>query len=207
MKLILTVSIYFSFLVGGGHDLSARTTSFLPKSFNADFSQVIKSSVTGVEKKMKGRIDYRYPGHLWFEATHPDKIIFVSNPKKSWYYIAPWDDEEPGELTISVTNKNSLVKFFDLLKKGMKSNKHYSVSKKDKGMDLVLSKENQKGIGILSAYLEFNGENSFKNISNVVLTKSDKSKVRLLLNKIVINPGFKKGHFVFKAPKNTRVSQ
>lgn len=207
MKLLMAAAIYIGIQIGGGYELSARTTKFLPNSFNADFSQVIKSSVSGVEKKMKGKIKYQYPGHLWFEATHPDKIIFVSNPEKSWYYIAPWDDEEPGELTVSKTNKNSLVKFFDLLEKGLKSNKNYTVSKLDKGMNLVLSKKHQVGIGILSAYLEFKKDQSFKNISKVILTKMDNSKVRLDLNEIVVNPKFKKDYFIFIAPKNTRVSR
>lgn len=207
MNLLLAIALYIGVQVGGGYEVSARTTNFLPKSFNADFSQVIKSSISGKEKKMKGKIEYQYPGHLWFEATHPNKIIFVSNPEKSWYYTAPWDDEVPGELTISKTNKNSLVKFFDLLKKGMKSNKNYSVTKKDQGIDLVLNKKNQKEIGIRSAYIEFKGEQSFIKISKVILTKNEGSKVRLDLNEIKINPNFKKDHFIFVAPKNTRVSQ
>ena len=74
-------------------------------------------------------------------------------------------------------------------------------------MNLVLNKKHQVGIGILSAYLEFKKDKTFKNISKVILTKTDKSKVRLDLNKIIVNPNYKKDFFIFIAPKNTRVSR
>ena len=202
MKLIV-LSIL---IIIAGPDAKARS-SFLPNSFKADFFQVIKSSISNKEKKMKGKIDYKYPGHIWFEATYPDKIVFVSNPEKSWYYIAPWDEEEPGELTISNTNKNSLVRFFDLLRKGLKSNKMYTVKKVKEGRLISFNKKNQKEMGISSARISFKGKEHFKNISKVILVRTDKSQVRLELNAIQPGLSFKKTHFIFKAPKNTRISQ
>lgn len=191
-----------------GPQIWARVnSSFLPESFKAEFNQVHKSSISGKEKKSKGSLDYKYPGHIRFETTHPDNIVFVSNPDKTWYYTAPFMEGEPGELTVSKSNKNSLVAFFDLLKRGLTSNKMYKVFKNEKGHLLKFSDKNKKDLGLISAQLMFKGKGAdFKNLNEVILEKTDKTQVRLLLDKVQSGWSFKNSHFIFKAPKNTRTS-
>lgn len=200
MKTALLSIFIFSF----GPLLWART-SFMPKSFKAEFYQIHKSSLTKKERKTKGRIDYKFPGHIRFETTSPDNIIYVSNPAKTWYYTAPFLDDMPGELTISETNKDPLVKFFDLLSKGLKSNKMYSVKKMKTGSLITFSKENQIDMGVRSALLKFKKKRLFNNIEEVLLTKTDKSILKLIFKKIDPNFSFKENYFIFKVPENTRV--
>ena len=199
--------MYIGLEVGGGYYVYARPVSkFLPGSFKAEFHQIHKSSITGKEKKSKGSLDYKYPSHIRFETTYPDNIVFVSNPEKTWYYTAPFMEGEPGELTVSKSNRNSLVKFFDLLKKGLRTNKMYSVTKNKKGNLIKFNEKNKRDMGITSAQLSFQGASDFKNISEVHLIKTDKTQVHLQFKKVQPGLTFKSSHFVFKAPKNTRTS-
>ncbi|MBK24021.1 MAG: hypothetical protein CME70_08480 [Halobacteriovorax sp.] len=201
MRIFLTICLF----IITGPFVWARST-FLPASFQADFQQVHKSSITGKEKKSKGSLGYKFPGHIRFETTYPDNIVFVSNPDKTWYYTAPFMEGEPGELTVSKSNKNSLVKFFDLLKRGLKSNKMYTVKSNKTGVLLSFTKKSKVELGLNSAQLNFKGPVAFKNITEVILSKTDKTKVKLELKQVKPEINFSKSHFIFSEPKNTRVS-
>ena len=94
-------------------------TSFLPKSFQTSFVQEYKSALKGKKRKSHGVIEYAYPSQIRFEVSKPDKLVYISNQKTSWYYSAPYIDGEPGTVSVRKSKKNGLHKFFDSLKKIM----------------------------------------------------------------------------------------
>ena len=104
--------------------------SFVPGTFTAQVEQIIISTISGKEKKTYGTLDYKYPGKLRYEQVKPEnnKIIFVSNRKKSWFYKAPFSKGSPGDLMINpMKGRFSLLEFFDVLSNGLTNNKMYNV--------------------------------------------------------------------------------
>ena len=204
------LSIWFFVLVAGfssNNSVFANSKTFLPNTFRADFEQVIKSTVSKKTKVTTGYLEYEYPGKFRFENLEPelDKLTFVSNSKKTWYYTPPFFGE-PGELKVS--KSNSLSKFFDSLKKGLVSNKNYKVFSLKNGKRLEFSKKKVKDMGILSAELIFASpkSTSFDELKSIILVKTDKSRTKLNFKKIKSGLVFKKDNFTFVVPKNTRVS-
>lgn len=212
MKKIILATFLFSFSA-----LLSAAESFLPQTFSADFEQTQISALSGKEKKSQGHLDYKFPGHIRFEVNKPDVIIFVSNPRKTWYYTAPFVAGEPGEVTVKPTGKLALSKFFDALKQGLKSNDLYSVKENDKDKDkdkdfnteLIFSKKSQEELGIVSATLIFTKKKEFSALSTIELLKNDKAKakVKLVFSNMKINNELAKERFEFQAPPNTRSSQ
>ncbi|MCO4792883.1 MAG: outer membrane lipoprotein carrier protein LolA [Bacteriovoracaceae bacterium] len=186
----------------------AFAKDFLPGSFKADFSQEYKTSLKGKIKKSTGQIEYKYPSQIRFEVLAPDKVVFISNKKKSWYYQAPFIEGEPGELNIRKTGKNGLSRFFDILKKGLKTNKFYTVKNKSEKSELKFVKTVAKELDIKEAQLVFKSKKrEFNNIKNVELVYLDGHKIKLSFKGVKTGVPLKKERFVFKTPKNTRVNQ
>jgi outer membrane lipoprotein carrier protein len=183
-------------------------STFIPKAFSAKFEQVYKSALTGKEKKSKGSIDYSYPGSIKLETQTPESLIYVSNNKSTWYYTPPFIPGESGQVSIQQSSKDSLTKFLDLLRKGLKSNKYYSVKKSKGSAKVSFKKSAQKDLGVKEATLFFSkkGE-SFSNIKKITMIQVDKKVKTLLLSKINTSPKFKKGYFDFKIPKNTKINR
>ncbi len=186
--------------------MSAKST-FLPKTFMTKFTQEYKSALKGKKRKSHGVIEYAYPSKIRFEIDKPDKLIYVSNNKTSWYYTAPFMEGEPGTLSVRKSKKNGLHKFFDSLRNGLKSNKLYKVINKGKMSTIKFSKKMIKELDIIEAHFIFTGKNrNFSSLSKILMTYSDHHKIKMDFTSIKVNLPFKKGYFVFKAPKNTRVN-
>ena len=183
-------------------------SSFLPKSFQTNFVQEYKSALKGKKRQSQGIIEYAYPSQIRFEVSKPDKLVYVSNEKISWYYTAPFMEGEPGTVSVRKSKKNGLHKFFDSLKNGLKSNKLYKVTKKGMMATIKFEKKMAKELDIIEAQFKFNNKDmSFKSIQKILVTYTDQHKIKMDFKEIKLNVPFKKGHFVFKAPKNTRINQ
>jgi len=188
---------------------SKNPKAFLPKSFSSEFKQIHISSLTGKEKVSWGTIEYLYPSKLRFEVNKPNKIIFVSNPRKSWYYTAPFIEGEPGELTIKPTGKMVLSRFFDMLAHGFKSNKQYTVKPHESGKRLIFTEKASREIGLREALLKFKKGHamSFSNLIGVELTYLEKKQVTIVLQNLKTNVTYKKNKFIFDPPPNTRIGR
>lgn len=188
--------------------IQIHAKSFVPDNFSASFEQVYKSALSGKEKRSSGLIDYSYPSSIKLVTSSPENLTYVSNKDKSWYYTPPFIEGEPGQVTIQVSTKNTLTKFLDVLKKGLVSNKLYNVKKNNKSYLIKFKKKAKNQLGIEEATLVFkNMKPKFMELLSVKMTLTNK-KVKLLeLSKINISPKFKKKHFIFIVPKNTKINR
>lgn len=186
----------------------ALAKDFLPNTFKVDFSQEYKTSLKGKVKKSSGHIQYKYPSQIRFEVTKPDKVVFVSNKEKSWYYQAPFIEGEPGELNVRKTGKTGLSRFFDVLKKGLKTNKFYEVKNDSEKSVIKFVDKFAKELDIKDALITFKDKKrNFENIKNMELTYVDGHKIKLHFTGMKTGLSMNKENFVFKAPKNTRTNQ
>lgn len=189
--------------------MSLVAESFLPSSFHIEILQEYESALPGGEKRQsEGSIVYRYPGHIRFEITTPDKIVFVSDNKKSWYYTAPAIEGEPGELNISEASESGLSRFFDSLQYGLKTNESYAVEKNENQVTLTFEQKVAQTLDIKKAVLSFkNSDQSFSNIQRVDLTYLDDHETQLVFKKINLDAKIDEGTFKFEVPANTRINR
>lgn len=186
---------------------SSIASAFLPTSFRADFSQEEKSLVSGRVKKSEGSIEYRRPGRIRFEIDKPNKIVFVGNPEKTWYYTAPAIAGEPGQVTVSRGAQHPILKFFDVLGAGLENNKSYTVAKKDGVATLTFQAQAQKDFNLKSAILKTGKDYNFSNLNEIAVTLNDGKTIRLELKKNQANVALPESRFRFEVPANTRTHQ
>jgi len=186
----------------------AFAKSFLPTAFHARFSQEYTSKVSGKKVTTIGELTYSYPGHLRLEIKSPDEVLYVANPKKSWYYTPPFAKGEPGEVKISDNPDNILNRFFDVLKNGLSDNKSYKVAKgKTGGHVLSFLPQAAKDLGIKEAVLFFEGADEFKNLKRLKIKESDDQVKDFTLTNLDANKVSDKSLFEFTLPENTRISR
>lgn len=190
--------------------LSFAKGGFLPAAFKADFTQVVKSKVSNKEIKAPLKIKYAFPNKIHFEVTGKNAITYVCNSKKVWIYNPPFIEGMKGTLKVGSSGNFCYSKMFDVLSKGMKTNKLYSVKKETARHYLVsFSKKTASNIGYKSIELFFDKSKrhnleSVESLSLVPLEGSD--PVKLVRNKFTKVQAFKSGTFSFKTPENTDVS-
>ena len=194
--------IFLTLFFGTYSQLAAK--SFLPPSFRADYEQTIVKKISGNLKKAHGKIEYLHPGNIRFEQTRPEKVVWVSNPKKTWFYQAPFIKEEPGNLRITPTGTDSPSKIFDLLKDGLKDNTSYNV-KKVKGSVELIFKDPKLSSNFQKAILTFKGKPTFKNLHSIKMIEQNGDPLELVFKSIDTEIRFKPKHFIFRAPANTRI--
>ena len=202
MKIITSLLLLLS--------LNIQAKSFIPNKFSATFEQVYKSALTGKEKRSKGSIDYSYPGSIKLETQKPEILVYVSNNQTTWYYTPPFIEGESGQVSIQQSSKNSLTKFLDLLRKGLKTNKYYSVKKSKKKFEYLVSfkKNAQKDLGIKHATMFFSSKTvAFENLKKVQMVQVNKKVKTLELSEINKSPKFSKTYFEFNIPKNTKINR
>ena len=205
MTSFLKPLLILSVLAGG---LMAKTkTSFLPKTFQAQFIKEEKSVLSGKTLKSQGNITYQYPGRIRMESTGNEKTIFVSNPFETYFYTPPVFDDVPGELTVNKAKSVPISKFFDSLEKGLKTNAIYEVKEKEGSVLLAFTKEGLNQMKIKSANLHFDGKKLFSHLKKVEITLDNDKKMTINLNHIKVNTEVSKNTFEFKAPENTRISR
>ena len=158
--------------------IQAQATSFLPSSFKARFTQEYVSSLRREKRTSHGAIHYSYPGHIRFSVDGKQKIAFVSNAKKSWYYTAPFIEGEPGELITSGggagQKQNPYARLFDILRQGLVDNRYYKISKKSKKMaTLTFTQAGANATQIKNATIFFDGVRRFDKIKRIELVFAD----------------------------------
>jgi outer membrane lipoprotein carrier protein len=186
---------------------SQSWAGFLPSSFRANFEQSFKSTISGKDKKSLGSIDYSYPGKIRFEMTEPENTIFVSNGSKAWYYTAPFDVKEKGEVIVQPANKLLITKFFDYLNKGLDTNETYTVKKEKDFYVITFREKAQKELSILKAHLDYDNKviTKLADLKSLVIFYKDGKEVRLTLSSFMENVKYEKSYFDFKIPDNTKV--
>lgn len=183
---------------------------FLPTSFHTEFTQEYTSKVSGKKVITVGAITYLYPGHLKLDVTKPDPVLYVANPKKSWYYTPPFAEGEPGELKVSDNPDNVLNRFFDVLKNGLKDNADYKVAAgKTGGQVLSFAPKAQKELGLKEAVLFFKSEGAtdFSALTRLKIKDSEDQIKDFTLTKIDESKKITKDLFEFTPPENTRTSR
>ena len=189
---------------------SGLAKNFMPNSFSANFEESFVSVATGKEKKSFGKIDYKFPGHIRFEKTDPDKSSFVSNPEKSWYYVPPFVSGEQGQVTIQKSSNLPLTKFLDSIKSGVEGSKLFT--HKYEGKDLVLTfvPTIQKEMTLKEVTLHANKDAktvvTLKDFEKLTLVYADGRKVNLKFIDLKENVSFPTGHFTFSVPAKTKIT-
>jgi outer membrane lipoprotein carrier protein len=189
--------------------LQIARAEFLPQSFSAKFEQEYVSILKGNTKKGQGSIDYKYPSNIRFETSTGNRVIFVSNGTKSWYYRAPFIEGEEGEVTESKAQEGNSVyiKFFDSLKNGLSANSLYDVKNAGDGVHVITFKaKSAKDFGIKEAVLTFNSakDKEFSELKKIDLLFPDGKKTSLKLMDLKVNPSFDAQKFNFVAPPKTK---
>lgn len=182
-------------------------SSFMPSTFQVDFEQIQKSSISKKDRVSQGHMKFHQPNKLYFKITSPDEVIFTTDGKLTYYYTAPFIEGEAGELTIQDTGKNSLTKFFSALNLGLESNKAYQVSSLNNNqVRLVFEKELKTELSMESAVLEFNSsERQFDKIKKITLKQTDGVELSLIFKKIEMNSKVDPAIFEFIPPANTNI--
>ena len=210
MKIVL-ISLFFTFTLH-----AKEKAPFLAKSFHTEFKQIIVSTLKGKKNESFGTLYYLYPGRVKLELTKPEenKFTFVSNPDQSWYYKPPFISGEKGEVTISISSKNSkntlFSRFFDYLKSGLVSNDNYAVKDEGAGVYFISFHEKAKKIlGIENSKLHFRDSKpkDIRSLHQVDLTYEDKREVTFELKSIQLVSNLKEEDFVFKVPEGTNIVQ
>lgn len=202
------ISIFILSTVVSSHLFSSE--SFVPSTFKVDIAQVYESAIPGGQKREnEGFILYRYPGHIRFEIQTPDRIVFVSDSSRTWYYTAPAIENEPGELNIGQATNSGLSAFFDALQNGLNTNPAYKVENKGLQTELTFSEDLAQKIDIKNAVLDFSkeSEREFKHIKSIHLTYLDGHQTTFLFRKFDFSPELSGEAFKFSPPENTRVNR
>lgn len=191
--------------------VTARANDFLPNSFSADYEQSFLSSVNGKTKKSFGRVDYKFPKHIRFEAVSPDPSTFVANPRTSWFYTPPFIEGEEGTVVIQRSEDLVYTKFFDSLKNGAQSNKAYTVKFEKTNLILKFSPALQKDLQMDQVILTTKSglaaeAKSLGQFKSLELFHSNGKRVTLKLLSFKVNPTLAADHFEFKIPAKTKVS-
>ena len=161
------------------------------------------------EKKVShGNLRYRHPGHLHLVVNQPQKIIYVNNSKKSWYYTAPFIEGEPGEVTVNYNAKEgALIRLFDILRKGLKNNLYYRVNTTGKEATLTFIRPGMMETQIRLVKIVFAKEKmEFSQIERMEVNTIDDKSFKLKFNSIRTGVKFDDSIFSFKVPPNTRIS-
>jgi outer membrane lipoprotein carrier protein len=182
---------------------------FIPNSFSANFEESIISLATGKEKKSFGKIDYKFPGHIYFQIVSPNASLFVSNPDKSWYYVPPFVEGEQGQVTIQKSTKLPLTKFLDSIKNGIQDSKLFTSKYEKNDLFLLFVKTVQKELTLKEVIFHANKDaklvQKMSEFEKLTLIYTDGRKVNLRFLELKEDPAFAPKHFEFTPPPKTKV--
>ena len=200
MKLLLTLLLFPTLSFANG---------FVPSSFSANFEESIISMASGKEKKSFGKIDYKFPGHLRFEATSPIQSLFVVNPQKSWLYQPSVVKGEKDQVTIQKSAKLPIIKFLDSVKNGVEDSKLFTTKYVKNDLILTFVKTIQKEMGFqevtLHAQKDAKTVKELSGFEKITLKNINGSKTNIKLLDIKENVAFPPGNFEYKPSANTKV--
>ena len=199
MKKLICAHIVFLFSC-------ASFAGFLPKSFEADFSDVRG------ETKIPVNIKYSYPKKIYYEVKGDAPLLYVCNESQTWKYTPPFMEGEKGELAVGDSSQFCYSRIFDSLAKGLESNELYAVSNKGKSSVLSFKERAKKQLGLEKIEIEFAGKagasSTLAEATELKMYLSNKPEpVRLVKKTFKQNPSFGKNQFSFNPPKNTNITQ
>lgn len=184
--------------------------AFVPNSFSANFEETVKS-VTGKEKKTYGKVDYKFPGHLRFEVTQPERSLFIVNPKKTWFYQPAFVKGEKDQVTIQKSANLPLIKFLDSVKNGVEDSKLFTTKYEKNAVVLTFVKTIQKEMGVEGVTLNAKGDakavKELKDFESITLNRGKDSKSTIKLLDLNEDASFPPGNFEFTPSSNTKVIQ
>jgi outer membrane lipoprotein carrier protein len=188
------------------NSVAFAATEFMPKNFQLEFEQVFKSLLTGQEKKSKGLLLYLYPGQIKLEIGEKlDLTVLVANSEKMWFYRSPLPGDK-GELVERMVAKTGLVRFFDVLKKGLIPNNLYSVEKVGENFLLKFATNISRETELKSAMLTFKKRiNTFLNLDSIDLEYVSGKKIKMVVLSIKSDLTLTEKDFTFTPPENTKV--
>jgi len=184
--------------------------AFVPDSFSANFEETVKS-VTGKEKKTYGKVDYKFPGHLRFEVTKPERSLFIVNPKKTWFYQPAFIKGEKDQVTIQKSANLPLIKFLDSVKNGVENSKLFTTKYEKNAVILTFVKTIQKDMGVEGVTLNAKGDakavTELKNFESITLNRGKNSNSTIKLLDLDEGATFPPGNFEFTPSASTKVIQ
>ncbi len=185
--------------------------SFVPESFSTNFEESLISVATGKEKKSFGKIDYKFPGNIFYEKTSLPVSILVSNSQTSWYYNPPFVKGEKGQVTIQKASKLPLTKFLDSIKNGLEGSKLFTLKYDGNMLTLTFTPAAQKEFTLkevtLMATKEAKSIQTLGEFQKMSLLHEDGRKVVITFLDFKENAALTKDHFVFKVPEDTKITQ
>lgn len=178
--------------------------AFFPKSFSAKYQESYIGSLRGKEITSKGTLDYQFPGKFIYKNKN---MIYVSNRTQSWLYKKPFIESEQGTVTINHSSQNHhLIKLFDMLNHGLEKNKDYTIKNEGQKVSFIFSAENKKLLGLDRTIL-YTKKDMLTRFSDVFKIETfDRTDKKKTLEFLDYNEDikFKKEHFVFTIPPNTK---
>lgn len=193
--------------------LDTAFAGFLPKAFEAEFTQETKSKISKRVRKSKLKIKYQFSSNINFKDLATD-TLYICNKKDVWIYTPPLVDfpGEKGQVRIGSSSKYCYSKIFDSLSKGLTNNNLYTVKKNNtKKYTLTFSKKAKAQLGFEKLEILFKKQAkkiSFLDVDRMNIHYTDQKHPTILVNdKIKKKKNFPKGTFIFQVPKNTDIQK
>ena len=198
----------FYFVLFFSLSFHVQSKAFLEKKFRIKFTKELKS-ILKKKRKSEGTLTYQYPGKIRIEQQRPFKTMYISNGKQAWIYSAPFDPKkEKGEVSLIDPRRVPLTKVLDELTKGLKSNKVYRISKKDKTLTLNFYGGNKKKYQIEHVKIEMNHPmaTGFKNMKTFTIKTLNATEYFEIVD-VDLSPSLPPGHFDFKITEKMKVAR
>ena len=186
--------------------LSVDAKQFLPSKFRIEFVKELKS-ILKKKKMSKGVISYQYPGKIRIEQSEPFHTMYISNGEQAWLYSAPFDSEkEKGEVTLLNPRQMQLAKVFEQLRRGLKSNSVYEVTKKDRLFTLNFNEKSKQKYRVDFVQIQMGSARATRFDQVEVLTiKTQNATEKYKIAEVDLAPSFPSAHFNFRVTKGMKV--
>ena len=192
---------------------------FMPKAFKAEYSQIKKSRFKRrVVKPTPVKIQYAYPRNIRMHSKDKvQDVLYICNKNKTWIYTPSYKKKVKkkiktvnGQLRVGPSSKFCFSKIFDVLDKGLVSNKSYKVRSLQSGkFELVFTPRLVAELNYEKFELSFDKmPYNFKAIKDIKMFKRVKDKkptLTLIRKKVKLVSKIDSKVFNFKAPKNTDI--
>jgi outer membrane lipoprotein carrier protein len=165
----------------------------------AEFTQTKESAALGTKQTSSGRIALKKPNKVRWETLSPDPNILVSDGVNAWYYTAPFDSSEHGQVTETKAAKIR-TQLADALMSGEFSKSNLKITSLDSTHFSLIPK---KGTAANVKEAKIAVDPSQKTITLVEIIYDDGNHTEIKLSNIKLGEKLGDDVFVFKAPPNT----
>jgi outer membrane lipoprotein carrier protein len=165
----------------------------------ADFTQVKESAALGTKNTSSGRIAIKRPNKVRWETTNPDPNLLVSDGKKAWYYTAPFDATEHGQVT-ETSAARIRTQLANAILSGEFSGRDLTIKTIDPTHYSIIPKKGTAA-NVKEAKVEI--DPSQKTITSVEVSYDDGNRTEIRLTNIKLGAKLGDDVFVFQAPPNT----